>query len=304
MTDGTKAINMALERNLTEVDQFDNYIGKSFFGPDEWSHSGAMRQVAVPTTLSAGEFTHISGVTSLQLEHKQLYANSKLQPCTVIFDPELSVHTPEWLWLSTGIRSVDHSAEAMCSINGTHLSMAVASSALRLLSSALPKTKADPTDIDARLKCQIGCWQAVSTLMMGVHYGGSHAIGHVLGGTADIPHGYTSCINLPYVLEYNEPEIPEQCVAVAEALGSADPSAPLAAAHAMDKLIRDLGMPRTLSDVEFPMDKFDQVCELSMSDPWTGTNPRPIASPEDVKTILTMAKEGKPNRAAMDQLRE
>ena len=34
---------------------------------------------------------------------------------SVIFDPELSIHTPEWLWLSTGVRSVDHATEAICS---------------------------------------------------------------------------------------------------------------------------------------------------------------------------------------------
>ena len=56
------------------------------------------------------------------------------------------------------------------------------------------------------------------TIMMGVHYGGSHAIGHVLGGTANISHGHTSCINLPYILEY-KPEIPDKCSIVGECLG-------------------------------------------------------------------------------------
>ena len=301
VTDGTKAINLCLDQNITEIEQLDKYIvTKSYFETPNWVRKGCISQIAIPTTLSAGEFTHIAGVTSRQLGVKQGIAHPGLQPICVIFDPELTLHTPEWLWLSTGIRSVDHCTEAICSINGGHLSTAVASGALRLLAKALPKTKADPSDIDARLQCQIGSWQAIQTLMMGVHYGGSHAIGHVQGGTANIPHGYTSCINLPYILEYNQPEIPDKCSTVAECLG-AGPG--ISAAEAMDALIRGCGMPRTLSDVDFPMDKFELVCEVSMKDPWTHCNPRKIASPEDVKIIMSMARDGEPNKEAMLMLR-
>lgn len=299
VTDGTKAVNMCIEKNVKSVDDFDALVGKSFFGPPEWEHTGkAPKQIAIPTTLSAGEFTPIAGVTDTRnpdKSHKELFCHPlHMQPVCVIFDPALSVHTPEWLWLSTGIRSVDHCTEAICSINGHHLSTAVASSALSLLAKALPKTKANKNDLDARVQCQIGCWQAITTLTMGVHYGGSHAIGHILGGTADVPHGYTSCINLPYVLEYNKVEIPDKVATVANALGS-DKSGDVA----MDALIRGLGMPRTLGDVDFPMDKLDLCAEYSMKDPWTATNPRPLKTPADVKIILDMAKNGTPNKANM-----
>jgi alcohol dehydrogenase class IV len=32
-------------------------------------------------------------------------------PCAVVLDPAITLHTPEWLWLSTGIRAVDHAIE-------------------------------------------------------------------------------------------------------------------------------------------------------------------------------------------------
>ncbi|XP_028415522.1 dehydrogenase FUM7-like [Dendronephthya gigantea] len=292
VTDGTKAVNLCLDQNITEVQHFDKYVAKKDSKNPKWTYNKTISQIAIPTTLSAGEFTSIAGVTSLQLGHKQGFSHVGLQPVCVILDPELTLHTPEWLWLSTGVRSVDHCAEAICSINGHHLSTAVASGALRLLAQSLPKTKADPGDIDARLQCQIGSWQAIRTLMMGIHYGASHAIGHVQGAVANIPHGYTSCINLPYVLEYNQPEIPEKCAIVAECLGA---PAGTSAAEAMDAFIRHCGLPRTLSDVNFPMDKFDLVCEGAMKDPWTACNPRKLATSEDVKIIMSMARDGKPN---------
>jgi maleylacetate reductase len=49
----------------------------------------------------------------------------------------------------------------------------------------------------------------------GVTKGASHGIGHVLGGTADVPHGYTSCVMLPHVLRFNEPENAERQALVA-----------------------------------------------------------------------------------------
>ena len=36
-------------------------------------------------------------------------------PRAVILDPWVGLHTPEWLWLSTGIRAVDHCVEGICS---------------------------------------------------------------------------------------------------------------------------------------------------------------------------------------------
>lgn len=130
---------------------------------------------------------------------------------------------------------------------------------------------------------------------MRVHYGASHAIGHVLGGTANVPHGYTSCVNLPYVLKYNEGAIPEKCAAVARAFGR--PGEP--ACDVVDAFIRGLGMPRTLGDVGFPMEQLAQVAELSMKDPWIHTNPRKIAGPDDVRVILEMARDGQPNKDNM-----
>src|SRR5271163_4763406 len=40
----------------------------------------------------------------------------RLQPRTVINDPALSVETPEWLWVATGMRALDHAVEASYSI--------------------------------------------------------------------------------------------------------------------------------------------------------------------------------------------
>jgi hypothetical protein len=162
-----------------------------------------VRQICVPTTLSGGEFNARAGVTEPRLRLKQAYIHPGIIPLMVIFDPAITQHTPEWLWLSTGIRAVDHAVETYCSIDGNAYTDSTALQALRLLGRGLPAVKRDPADLAARLDCQIGAWISMTGIVGGTRMGASHAIGHVLGGSAGVPHGYTSCVMLPAVLAFN-----------------------------------------------------------------------------------------------------
>ena len=74
-----------------------------------------VRQVSVPTTISGGEFSAISGVTDERTKVKELLRHPLIMPATVILDPAVTRYTPEWLWLSTGVRAIDHCVEGICS---------------------------------------------------------------------------------------------------------------------------------------------------------------------------------------------
>jgi maleylacetate reductase len=119
----------------------------------------------------------------------------------------------------------------------------------------------------------------------GVQKGASHGIGHVLGGTADVPHGYTSCVMLPPVLRYNESVNAERQAWVSEALGRPGVNA----ADAVAELIADLGLPGTLRDVGVKPEQLDRIAEESMHDRWVHTNPRKINGPSDVRALLDAA---------------
>jgi maleylacetate reductase len=206
-------------------------------------------------------------------------------PRTVILDPDASVHTPEWLFLSTGIRAVDHAVEDICSVNGQPISEGAAYHALRLLGKGLPAVKSDPADRDARLDCQIGAWMSMVGSQTGVSKGASHGIGHVLGGTAGVPHGYTSCVMLPHVLRFNQPVNSEKQARVSEALGRPEQSA----ADAVAGLIAGLALPTRLRDVGVEEDQLDLIAENSMHDRWIHTNPRKIDGPAVIRTLLDAA---------------
>ena len=115
-----------------------------------------VRQISVPTTLSGGEFSAIAGVTDERTKTKELLRHPRIMASAVILDPAVTVHTPEWLWLSTGIRAVDHCVEGVCSNEANAYADAQALKGLALLSGGLPRVKADPTDLDGAARLPDG----------------------------------------------------------------------------------------------------------------------------------------------------
>jgi alcohol dehydrogenase class IV len=288
VTDAGKIITLILKHGLTEHDDLEPYhvyvddngdtVKPEFEAPD-------VRVICCPTTLSGGEFNPLAGATDEKVNHKQGYEHRLMAPVSIVLDPALTRHTPQWLWTSTGIRSLDHALETLGSLQSDHFSDGIADSALRLLVEALPAVQADPDDLDARLRCQVGAWQSMVPIIGGVPMGASHAIGHILGGTCDVPHGYCSCVMAPAVLAFNR----EANLARQERISQCFGKPGEAADQLVDDFIRQLGMPRSLGEVGVAEDMLDHIAEYTMLDFWARTNPRPINAPADVRKILDMA---------------
>lgn len=288
VTDAAKMVGLCLGNGISEPQHLDAlHVHTTADGRTIRPAVKAppIRSIAVPTTLSAGEFTAFAGCTDPLRHVKESYGHPLMMPRAVILDPAVTVHTPAWLFLSTGIRAVDHAVEDICAINTQPFSDGVSLHALRLLSRGLPAVKADPTNLDARLDSQLGAWMSITGSQNGVSKGASHGIGHVLGGTADVPHGYTSCIMLPHVLRFNAPANGERQRWVSEALGRPDASA----ADAVAELIAGLGLPHRLRDVGVRQDQLDRIADQSMHDRWIHTNPRKIDGPAAIRSLLEAA---------------
>jgi alcohol dehydrogenase class IV len=288
ITDAAKAVQLCLANDIHSAEAMDAL--RPVKGPD-----GAMgpppcnppkvRQITVPTTLSAGEFSAFSGVTDERRRVKEVLSHPGIIPAAVILDPALTVHTPEWLFLSTGIRAVDHCVEGICSPEAHPYADAQALRGLALLVSGLKRVKADPADLQARLDCQLGSWLSMAPLATGVPMGASHGIGYVLGAAFDIPHGHTSCIMLPSVMRWNKPANAARQAMVAAAMEQ--PGAE--AGDLLDAFITGLGMPRSLSAVKIGKEHFDRIAEQAMGTPWVPRNPRRIEGPAQVREILELA---------------
>jgi maleylacetate reductase len=283
ITDGAKAVQLCLANNVRTVEAIDTIRANKGVTPP--IKPPMVRQISVPTTIAGGEFSAIAGVTNESTRVKEMLRHELVMPRAAILDPAITVHTPEWLFLSTGIRAVDHCVEGLCSREAHPYADAQALKGLSMLAHALPRVKADASDLDARMDCQIGTWLSMGALSMGVPMGASHGIGYVLGAVYDVPHGYTSCVMLPSVMRWNKPDNAERQALVSAAMGQPGKDA----ADVLDSFIRGLGMPRSLHEVRIGPEHFDRIAEQAMGTPWIPRNPRKIDGPAQVREILLLA---------------
>jgi maleylacetate reductase len=283
ITDGAKAVQLCLANNIRSPDDIDRI--RAGRGASPQLNPPAVRQISAPTTIAGGEFSATAGVTNEKTKVKEALRHPLLMPRATILDPWLGAHTPEWLWLSTGIRAVDHCVEGICSRDAHPYGDAQALRGLAMLAQALPRVKADAGDLDARMDCQIGTWLSTGPLASGVPMGASHGIGYVLGAEFGVPHGHTSCVMLPSVMRWNKSANAERQALVAAAMGHPNEDA----GDVLDDFIRGLGMPRSLREVKVGPEHFDRIAQQAMATPWVPRNPRKIEGPAHVREILDMA---------------
>jgi alcohol dehydrogenase class IV len=72
------------------------------------------RLILIPTSLSASEWNNNSSATNPQTKKKQHFASEHAAPDLILLDPEVASTSPRKLWLSSGIRAVDHCVETVC----------------------------------------------------------------------------------------------------------------------------------------------------------------------------------------------
>ena len=192
----------------------------------------ALPHTAIPTTLSVAELAAGAGYTN-EAGDKAGMRDPRLLVETVIYDAELTLTTPMSLWLSTGIRALDHAVEGYLAPGDHPFNDVMAVEAIRRIFDSLPRAKAAASDVDVRTQNQVAAWFSF-TLPGASAAGLSHTMGKQIGARHGIPHGVTSCLLLPHVMRYLAKQMPEKL----SALPSAD---------AVQELIASLELPQHIA---------------------------------------------------------
>ena len=251
-------------------------------------------QVSIPTTLSAGEFNMGGGnVLDDQAGHKIRVRHPRLYADLIVLDPVMTEGTPDWLWLSTGVKALDHCIERLYSSGNQPAIDAPVLAAAEMIFTHVPRSRESEGDPEARLQCLVAAWMS----MMGAPnfaMGLSHAIGHIIGVHYSVGHGYTSCVTQPYVMEYNRPASAHKQALLARSAGvdtrsMSDEAAAEAAARAVDDLILGLGMPHRIRELEIPEEDLPKIAELVLADGGSRSNAIPITTTEQVMEVLRKA---------------
>ncbi|OAX39585.1 alcohol dehydrogenase IV [Rhizopogon vinicolor AM-OR11-026] len=227
-----------------------------------------LRQIAIPTTLSAAEYTSGAGYTNKQGD-KVVVSHQQLAPAGIILDAELTVATPEQLWLSTGMRALDHAVESLYRPGVPLPLKKLCHAAITDLFRFLVLSKRDSKDLVARQRLQVAAWMSLWPLKLEKHsaVGLSHSLGHKLGATYGIPHGITSCLTLAPVVNLQvELASQEDKEYLAEALfylreastGTIDGDVRKLSSM-INSLVQELGLQKTLRQYGVPKGDIENI---------------------------------------------
>jgi maleylacetate reductase len=278
--DGGKVVKAACNAGLHSAEDFALYSMAN--ANAEPLPSGGLPLMAVPTTLSAAEFTCRAGYTNPLSGLKEGLHHLDLAPTSVILDPELALNTSIRLWTSSGIRAVDHAVEGIFSPQSWLGLRSQAAGGLKLLAQGLRDSFVDPTSVSARSQCQQGVWQISDTCEQ-VRMGASHGLGYLLGTMGGVPHGMTSCVLLPWVAAWNASVGPEADALVAKTLGSRT------ASEGIFALIDGLGLPTRIRDLGIDKAVLDRIADYAPKHPVVRNNPRSVVEPAEARALLETA---------------
>jgi len=125
----------------------------------KWLH-----HIAIPTTLSASECTMMAGFTESS-GLKTGVREKALVPHVVLYDPFFALQTPPRLFLSTGMRAMDHAIELLYHPTATEMPARwVALQAATSLFEHLPKYKQDPQNKETITQLQLAAFASLGFL--------------------------------------------------------------------------------------------------------------------------------------------
>ena len=228
--------------------------------------------ITIPTTLSAAECTSGAGYTD-KTGLKTGVAHPKLAAKVVIYDSKFALDTPPWLFLSTGMRAMDHAMETMYHGYSTEMpTRLMALNAASELFKYLPKYKQNPKDEDIITRLQLAAFASLGFIGLNVKggLGLSHTLGYAMGSPYGIPHGITSCLSLGHVVKLKAQSSSEDAAQIARMApfigvtkSGDDVKDASAVGDAIFKLVQDLGLKTTLTEKGVGEDQLQIIAKIA-----------------------------------------
>ncbi|MDQ1445094.1 MAG: maleylacetate reductase, partial [Acidimicrobiaceae bacterium] len=238
--------------------------------------------IAIPTTYSGAELTPFFGMTDEASRQKQAAGGPTVAPMAAVYDPVVTLDTPQRVSAETGMNCLAHGIECAYSSTRTPEAEAIAMACIERVASALPAVVDEPGDLAARTRMLEGAvlgGRCLQNAAMGVH----HGLAQVVGARTGIAHGLANAVLLAHTLRFTAEAVPAQARRIGGALGDADDPA-----GAVDRLRSRLGLPAGLRGCGVDEAELDVVARLAMDNRNVATNPRPV-SEDDLRALLHAA---------------
>jgi len=250
--------------------------------------------IAIPTTAGTGsEVTSAAVLTSHGAGRKQFLVDTHIMPNVAILDPRFTLTLPKGMTVTTAMDAMTHAVEAMTSTMSNPICDGLALQAIRLISQNLTIVAEDGQNEKARLNMQVAATMAGWAFTV-AQVGLAHGMAHTVGALHHVPHGAACGIVLPGVMRYNVDHATAKLAQVAQALGvntagMSERDAALAAADAVEALMKKVGHPMKLSEVGVPQEGLPICAFHAMADTAVIFNARPVNDPGEVLKLYTEA---------------
>jgi len=254
--------------------------------------------ITIPTTAGTGsEIDFWAVITDTERKFKMCLGQAPLYPggpylgaVYALVDPLLTLTLPPLQTAATGIDALSHAIETYVSKGSPLIVEPLALHAIELIAKYLLIAYADGSNIEAR-----------ENMMFAAHLAGMcenlancgliHSLAEVVGGVYwNVPHGCAIAVFMPKVMEFNRMAVPEKFKKIAIAMGEKVKGLSLREASkkaidAVEKLLSDLKMPKSLKDLGVKEEDLTEIAKKAMETVEYGGNPR-VASYEDILSIV------------------
>lgn len=224
--------------------------------------------ICVPTTSGTGsEVSPNAILVDDKDDQKKGIISPFLMPDIVYADPLLTITLPAQVTAATGIDALTHCIEAYANRFAHPLVDMYALEGIRLISNNIVKACQNGQDIESRAAMMLGslyggiCLGPVNTAAV-------HALSYPLGSRFHIAHGLSNALLLPHVIEFSLTAAPDRYADIAKAMGCpAQETVEKTAKESIKRirsLMKDCGMPLTLSDLNISRDAIENMAEDAM----------------------------------------
>lgn len=248
---GGSALDIAKIAALTATNAgaLADYV-KGIFNVDSFPKRG-LPMILLPTT--AGTGSDVTPTSMLIAGHSKIFLQGRFFfPDVAIIDPKLTLSMPPKVTAATGCDALTHAVEGYISKGASPLTDPYALEAVRLIGRYLARAYKNGNDLEARSGMCEAALLAGIVLRAGMVYG--HSIAYTIATRYGLPHGVSTAIALPYIMEYNMPLRETRLAQLAAALDEkasnlGQRAAAVAAIRGVAKLLEDVGIPLSLKSV-------------------------------------------------------
>jgi len=314
--DTCKAVNLLTTYPAPLLDYINQPVGRGKAIP------GPLKPlIAVPTTAGTGSETTAVAVTHVLAQHvKAGVSNRLLRPALGIVDPLNTLTAPPEVTAAAGCDILTHAIESYTTkpynarakhhppdrpayIGANPASDIWCEKAIEYVGRYLRRAVLSPLDLDARVNLALAAnYAGVGFGNAGVHI--PHALAYPIAGLvrdyvpcgyrtthALVPHGVSVVVTAPATFRFTYATSPERHLRAAELMGVStsglsDRAARAALPHALEALMRDVGIPNGISALGYGEGDIPALVEGTLKQPRLLSGaPRAVGS-ADIAAIL------------------